>query len=72
MNYYKIDVPGRNGYSFMVCSTDYLDEYEVLDKCIEKGYFEEDSDARYAILDDLVTPMDIENFEKSDCIFNLD
>lgn len=72
MNYYKIDVPGCNGYSFMASSNDCLDEDEVFSKCIEKGYFDNEQDVEYAVLDDLVTPMDVEHFEKNNCIFNLD
>ena len=36
-HYYKVDVMGRNGYSFMVVSKDELDEYDVLNKSYLKG-----------------------------------
>ena len=36
-HYYKIDVPGHYGYSFMVVSNDELDEYDVLNKSYLKG-----------------------------------
>ena len=51
--YYKIDVSGRNGYSFMVKSSSDIDEYEVLTKALEQGYFVDDEDANYAVVDDL-------------------
>lgn len=70
-NYYKIDVMGRYGYSFMVSSNDMLDESEVLDKALAKGLFQDELDADYAVVDDLVTQYDIDNFKKSDCICEL-
>ena len=69
--YYKIDVPGHNGYSFMVTSTEQMGEYEVIRRCDEMGFFDDKTDARYAIVDDLVTQYDIDNFEKSGCIREL-
>ena len=70
-NYYKIDVMGRYGYSFMVSSNDMLDESEVLDKALAKGLFQDELDADYAVVDDLVTQYDIDNFKKSGCICEL-
>ena len=67
--YYKIDVPGRHGYSFMVFSTDELDEGEVLDKALAKGLFDDDEDADYAVVDDLVTDSEIEFFK--DCTYEI-
>jgi hypothetical protein len=61
--YYKIDVMGRNGYSFMVSSNDVLDEGEVLDKALAKGLFQDEIDADYATVDDLVTDHEIEVFK---------
>ena len=42
--YYKIDIMGRNGYSFMVVSNDELDEYDVLNKSYLKGLFDDEND----------------------------
>lgn len=61
--YYKIDVLGKHGYSFMVFSTDELDEGEVLDKALAKGLFQDELDADYAIVDDLVSDYEIEVFK---------
>lgn len=61
--YYKIDVPGKHGYSFMVSSNDMLDEGEVLDKALAKGLFQDELDADYAIVDDLVSDYEIEVFK---------
>ena len=69
-HYYKIDVSGRNGYSFMVVSNDELDEYDVIDKALVKGLFDDETDADYAIVDDLVSEYDIENFK--DCTHSID
>ena len=69
--YYKIDVSGRNGYSFMVKSSSELDEGEVIDKALEQGYFSDEYDADYAIVDDLVTPYDIDHFTECECVFEV-
>lgn len=58
--YYKIDVPGKHGYSFMVTSNDVLDEGEVLDKALAKGLFQDEIDVDYAVVDDLVSDYEIE------------
>lgn len=67
--YYKIDVMGKHGYSFMVSSNDMLDEGEVLDKALAKGLFQDEIDADYAVVDDLVSDYDIENFK--DCTYEI-
>lgn len=69
-HYYKIDIMGRNGYSFMVVSNDELDEVDVLNKSYIKGLFDDDNDANYAVVDDLVSEYDIENFK--DCTHSID
>lgn len=65
--YYKIDVAGRHGYSFMVFSTDELDECEVIDIALRNGLFDDDDDADYAIVDDLVSDYDIKSFTNCGC-----
>ena len=65
--YYKIDVPGRHGYSFMVFSTDELNECEVIDIALQNGLFDDDEDADYAIVDDFVSDYDIEHFTNCGC-----
>jgi hypothetical protein len=47
----------------MVTSNDVLDEGEVLDKALAKGLFEDEIDADYAVVDDLVTDSEIEVFK---------
>lgn len=69
-HYYKVDVSGRNGYSFMVVSNDELDEYDVIDKALARGLFDDETDADYALVDDLVSEYDIENFK--DCTHEID
>lgn len=68
--FYKVDVMGRNGYSFMVVSSDALDEGDVIDKALAKGLFDDETDADYAVVDDLVSEYDIENFK--DCTHRID
>ena len=67
--YYKIDVMGRNGYSFMVKSNEELNEYEIINRCLDNGYFDDSLDADYAVIDDLISQYDIDNF--SNCTFNI-
>ena len=67
--YYKIDVMGKHGYSFMVTSNDVLDEGEVLDKALAKGLFQDEIDADYAIVDDLVSKHEIEVFKS--CTYDI-
>ena len=69
-HFYKVDVMGRNGYSFMVVSNDELDEGDVIDKALVKGLFDDETDADYAVVDDLVSEYDIENFK--DCTHRVD
>lgn len=69
-HFYKVDVMGRNGYSFMVVSNDELDEGDVIDKALAKGLFDDETDADYAVVDDLVSEYDIENFK--DCTHIVD
>lgn len=69
-HYYKIDVPGHYGYSFMVVSNDELDELDVLDKAYLNGCFNDTTDLDYAIVDDLVSENDIEFFK--DCTYSID
>lgn len=68
--FYKVDVMGRNGYSFMVVFSDALDEGDVIDKALAKGLFDDETDADYAVVDDLVSEYDIENFK--DCTHRVD
>jgi len=65
-HYYKIDVPGHYGYSFMVVSNDELD---VLHKAYLNGCFNDATDLRYAIVDDLVSENDIEFFKN--CTYDI-
>lgn len=68
MAYYKIDVMGKNGYSFMVETDEELryDE-DAIDLAVEHNLFQDSEDADYAVVDDLVTERDIEEFKSSGC-----
>ena len=67
--YYKIDVPGKHGYSFMITSNDVLDKSEILDKALAKGLFQDEIDVDYAVVDDLISDYDIGNFK--DCTYEI-
>ena len=67
--YYKIDVLGKHGYSFMVSSNDVFDESEILDKALTKGLFQDEIDVDYAVVDDLISDYDIEHFK--DCTYEI-
>lgn len=60
-------MPGHYGYSFMVVSNEELDELDVLHKAY--GYFNDATDLRYAIVDDLVSENDIEFFKN--CTYDI-
>lgn len=68
MAYYKIDVMGKNGYSFMVETDEELryDE-DAIDLAVEHHLFQDSEDADYAVVDDLVTEQEIEQFKSSGC-----
>ena len=66
-NYFTVNVIDDDyGYSFMV-NTDLDDEDEVLDACVEAGYFEEIEDANHCVVD-MATKHDIDAFADSDAI----
>ena len=69
-HYYKIDVVGHYGYSFMVVSNEEVDELDVLDKAYQNGCFNDATDLKHAFVDDLVSENDIEFF--SNCTYNID
>ena len=56
-------------YSFMV-NTDLDDEDEVLDACVEAGYFEDPDDANHCVVDSAEQD-DIDAFVDSDAIREL-
>ena len=68
MAYYKIDVMGKNGYSFMVETDEELRCGEdAIDLALEYNLFQDSEDADYAVVDDLVTEQDIEHFKSTGC-----
>ena len=68
MAYYKIDVMGKNGYSFMVETDEELcyDE-DAIDLALEHNLFQDSEDADYAEVDSLVTEHDVNHFKSSGC-----
>jgi hypothetical protein len=68
-HYYKVDVLlPRNGYSFMLATTDELDEYELRQLALDNDLYEKDSDAYHSFVDDLVSHRDITHFKEIGCI----
>ena len=69
-NYFTVNIIDDDyGYSFMV-NTDLDDEDEVLDACVEAGYFEELEDADHCVVDSAEQD-DIDAFADSDAIREL-
>lgn len=67
-HYYKIDVFGRNGYSFMIETDDELhDSYDAIGLALDNDLFEDPTDADIAEVDDLVSAHDIEHFKSCGC-----
>lgn len=60
--YYKVDVSGKNGYSFMISTTQELMEDEVIRVSQDYELFLDEEDINYAVVDDLVTDYDIKAF----------
>ena len=70
--YYLVNVMDyKNGYSFMVYSTNELSYGEVIYYSHQMGYFAEDKDAEIAFVDECVTEYEIEHFEKIGCCYEL-
>ena len=68
-NYFTVNIIDDDyGYSFMV-NTD-LNEDEVLDACVEAGYFDDPEDVDHCVIDS-ATQHDIDTFADSDTIREL-
>ena len=68
-NYFTVNIIDDDyGYSFMV-NTD-LNEDEVLDACVEAGYFDDPEDVDHCVIDS-ATQHDIAAFADSDAIREL-
>ena len=68
-NYYKIDVLGGDGYSFMVCTSE-TNEDAVIE--LAKECFSDPSDMDRASIDPLIDEDDIEHFKSCGCLYDLD
>ena len=47
--YYKVDVIGQNGYSFMLSSNEELTEYDVFNIALENNLFEDEKALQEAV-----------------------
>lgn len=70
-HYYKIDVLGDDGYSFMVCTTKEIDKDEVLALAYENELFQNADDAENCIMDDDVDDTDIQHFKDWNCLYEI-
>lgn len=68
-NYYKIDVMGGDGYSFMVCTSE-TNEDAVIE--LAKECFSDPSDIDRASIDPLIDEDDIKHFKSGGCLYDLD
>lgn len=71
--YYKIDVISRkHGYSFMISNnTEIENENDVIDIALENNLFECEYDAERAVIDNLVSNMDVEHFTRCGCVYEV-
>ena len=67
--HYLINVPGKKGYSFMVCGK-FSDE-EAIDRALAADLFNYEDDADYAEVDNLVDESDIKHFTECGCCHRL-
>ena len=66
---YSINVSGIGGYSFAV-KTDETNENAIIDLALDAGLFDDDSDALYAVVEDITDyPYDVEHFK--DCTYEV-
>lgn len=70
-NYFKLDIIGSNGYSFMVCTTE-TNEDAVLDLAVENNLFANADDRDRCIIDILVDNNDIQRFIEWGFLYELD
>lgn len=69
-HYYKIDVMGKDGYSFMISTLNPLKyDEEAIDIAWDLGCFNDKDDVDYAIVDDLVGEADIKHFIECNCCY---
>ena len=69
-NYFIVNIIDDDyGYSFMV-NTDLDDEDEVLDACVETGYFDDPKDAEHCVVDS-ASQHDIDAFTNFNAIREL-
>lgn len=69
-HYYKLDVIGGNGYSFMVCTNE-GNENAIIDLAVENGLFQDADDADRCIIDTLVDDSDIRHFKNCNCLYEI-
>ena len=68
MAFYKIDIMGSEGYSFMIeTDVELRFENDIIDLALDNNLFLDEEDANYAVVDDLVNEYDINHFKKNGC-----
>lgn len=72
-HYYKIDVFGQNGYSFMIETNEELhDKQDAIELALDNNLFEDPTDADIADVDDIILNYDIEHFKSCGCCYYID
>ena len=63
---FSINIPGPCGYSFAVKCSPSFDEESVIDLALENDLFNDELDARYAIVEDITdSPYDINGLKNA-------
>lgn len=71
LSYVIINVFGKNGYSFMVTTSEpIIIEENILNACAEKNLFEDEDDIYSSSIETMVNKNDIEFFKE--CTYNID
>lgn len=69
--YVMVNVFGKNGYSFMVTTSEpIIIEENILNACAEKNLFEDEDDIYSSSIETMVDEKDIEFFKE--CTYNID
>jgi len=68
--YYSVNIPGKHGYSFAVCSETELNDEEVISRAYDAGAFAgQEDDVDYAVVDTIFDENDMKHF--ANCTYNV-
>lgn len=67
--YYSVNIPGKRGYSFAVCSESELTDEQVINSAFDAGAFNgQEDDVNYAVVDTL-DDSEVKHF--NNCTYNV-